>query len=347
MNLIKCLMTQSSCYKGTSKGVPVGILWHDTGAGNQNVKRYVQPDDKAANRAELLRIIGTNANKNDYNHVSNEKGLNAFIGKLADGSVGTVQCLPWNYRPWGCGSGPKGSCNGSPYANNGPHWIQFEICDDGYNSKSYFDKVYKEAVELTAYLCMKYGIDPHGSVQYKDPKKQIPVTVPTILCHQDSYKLGLGSGHADVYLWFDKFGKTMDDVRRDVAAAIAAQQQQDGPEPEPEKEEDMTKEIKAMVKAEVAAQTKTFPQTVKDIFAELTKAGNDALNDNDAGKWSKAAREWAIAKGLTVGNGPGPDGKPNYAWQMPVSFERFMTVLYRYDQMKNAHEADSTPAAEA
>lgn len=346
MNLIKCLMTQSSCYKGTTVGTPVGILWHDTGAGNQNVKRYVQPDDKAANRAELLRIIGTNANKNDYNHVSNEKGLNAFIGKLADGSVGTVQCLPWNYRPWGCGSGTNGSCNGSPKAGGPyPFWIQFEICDDSYKDKSYFKKVYQEAVELTAYLCDKYGIDPLGTVKYADPVKRKTVTVPTILCHQDSYRLGLGSNHGDVYLWFKKYGKTMDDVRKDVAALIAAMHKP--AEPEPEKEEDMTKEIKAMVKAEVAAQIETFQQTVKDIFAELTKAGNDALNDNDAGKWSKAAREWAIAKGLTVGNGPGPDGKPNYAWQMPVSFERFMTVLYRYDQMKNAHEADSTPAAEA
>lgn len=346
MNLITCMMTQSTCYNGTTVGVPVGILWHDTGAGNPTVKRYVQPDDKASNRAELLQIIGTNANKNDYNHVSVDKGLNAFIGKLADGSVGTVQCLPWNYRPWGCGSGTNGSCNGSPKTGGPyPFWIQFEICDDNYKDKSYFQKVYQEATELTAYLCDKYGIDPFGTVKYADPIKKKTVTVPTILCHQDSYRLGLGSNHGDVYLWFKKYGKTMDDVRKDVAALIAAMHKP--AEPEPEKEEDMTEAIKALVKAEVAAQTANFPQTVKNIFAELTKAGNDALNDNDAGGWSKAAREWAIAKGLTVGNGPGPDGKPNYAWEMPVSFERFMTVLYRYDQMQNQPKADSAPAEEA
>jgi hypothetical protein len=49
-------------------------------------------------------------------------GLNAFIGYLRDGSVGTIQTMPWDFRPWGCGSGIKGSCN------NG--WIQFEICED-------------------------------------------------------------------------------------------------------------------------------------------------------------------------------------------------------------------------
>lgn len=224
MNLFTCMMTQSTCYKQTSKGVPVGILWHDTGAGNPNIKRYVQPDDKASDRTALLTKIGKNQYSNDWNHISLQAGVNAFIGKLADGSIATAQVLPWNFRPWGCGSGPKGSCNGSPYANNGPHWIQFEICDDGYNSKSYFDKVYKEAIELTAHLCVKYGINPHGTVQYKDPKKNIPVTVPTILCHQDSYQLGVGCNHGDVLVWFKKFGKTMDDVRRDVAAEIAALQ---------------------------------------------------------------------------------------------------------------------------
>ena len=122
--------------------------------------------------------------------------------------------MPWNYRPWGCGSGSKGSCNGSSSVSNSPFWIQFEICDDGYGDASYFTKAYKEACELTAYLCKLYGINPNGTVSYNG------VTVPTILCHQDSYKLGLGSNHGDVYLWFNKYGKTMANVRADVAALL-------------------------------------------------------------------------------------------------------------------------------
>lgn len=42
------------------------------------------------------------------------------------------------------------------------------------------------------------------------------IVVPTILCHQDSYQLGLGSNHNDIYHWFNKYGKTMEDVRLDV-----------------------------------------------------------------------------------------------------------------------------------
>lgn len=198
-----CMMTQSTCYKGTSKMKPVGVLWHSTGANNPNLKRYVQPDDNASDRAALLAKLGTNTNKNDWNHISHQAGLNCWIGKLADGTVTTVQTMPWDYKPWGCGSGSKGSCN------NG--WIQFEICEDNLADATYFNKVYKEACEITAYLCKLYNIDPMGTVTLNGVK------VPTILCHADSHSLGLGSNHGDVNHWFPKHGKSMATARSDVA----------------------------------------------------------------------------------------------------------------------------------
>jgi hypothetical protein len=108
---LECMMTQSSCYQGTTKMTIKGILWHSTGVNNPTLKRYVQPDDKAPNRAELIGLIGQNKYGNDWNHQAKQAGLNAWIGKLADGTVAAVQTLPWNYRPWGCGKGSKGSCN--------------------------------------------------------------------------------------------------------------------------------------------------------------------------------------------------------------------------------------------
>ena len=203
-----CMQTQSTCYKGTSNMTVKGVLWHSTGANNPNLKRYVQPSDtKPAadtyNKDEWLKLLGTNTNKNDWNHITRQAGLNCWIGKLADGTVTTVQTMPWNYKPWGCGSGSKGSCN------NG--WIQFEICEDGLTDKNYFNKVYKEACEITAYLCDMYNIDPHGTVTVNG------VQVPTILCHADSHSLGLGSNHGDINHWFPKHGKSMKTVRDDVA----------------------------------------------------------------------------------------------------------------------------------
>lgn len=195
-----CMMTQSTCYRKTSKMTVKGVLWHSTGANNPWLKRYVQPDDNAPNREELLALLGKNQYNNDWNHKEVEAGLNAWIGKLADGSIASVQTMPWDFKPWGCG----GACN------NG--WIQFEICEDDLNDRAYFEKVYREACELTAYLCQMYHIDPYGKVG----------SVPTILCHQDSYQYGMGSNHSDVYHWFGRYGKTMDTVRDDVADLLDA-----------------------------------------------------------------------------------------------------------------------------
>lgn len=222
MNLIKCYQTNSTWYKGAKRNsTPVGILWHDTGAGNPNLKRYVQPLSTDSNYTEMMNLLGKNQYGNDWNHIEHQAGLNAWIGKLADGSIATIQAGDWTTCPWGCGGGDKGSCNGNVKVNGstsycGKHWVQFEICDDGYKDKSYFEKVYKEAVELTAHICKLYGIDPKGTVSYNG------VTVPTILCHADSYKLKLGSNHGDVYPWFNKMGKTMDDVRNDVAKLLGS-----------------------------------------------------------------------------------------------------------------------------
>ena len=91
--------------------------------------------------------------------------------------------------------------------------IQFEICEDGLNDKTYFDKVYKEAVELTAYLCKKFGIDPNSTFSYYGK------TVPAIIDHAGSHALGLGSNHADIGHWFRKFlgNNYLEIIRKDIS----------------------------------------------------------------------------------------------------------------------------------
>ena len=198
-----CMQKNSTCYKGTGKMQIKGVLWHSTGANNTWLKRYVQPYEGDAGYNEAIAKLGKNVNKNDWNHITRQAGLNAWVGKMGDGIVGCVQTMPWDYRPWGCGSGPKGSCNDG--------WIQFEICEDGLANETYLKQVYEEACQLTAYLCKKYNINPNGTVNFKG------VNVPTILCHADSNALGLGSNHGDINHWFPKFGKSMATVRADVA----------------------------------------------------------------------------------------------------------------------------------
>lgn len=183
MNLHKLLLTNNDCYKRGQYITPTGIVVHSTGANNPNLKRYVGPDDG---------LLGVNTNNNHWNMSGTGACVNAFIGKLKDGTIATYQTLPWNMRPWGCASGPKGSYNNSH--------IQFEICEDALNDKSYFDKVYKEAVELCAYLCKLYPT----------------IKVSNIVCHSEAHTLGYASNHGDVMHWFPKFGKNMDMFRSDV-----------------------------------------------------------------------------------------------------------------------------------
>lgn len=202
MNLKTLLLTKNACYIAGKTIVPQGIMVHSTGANNPNLKRYVGPDDG---------LLGKNQNNNHWNQ-ANPDGrqvcVHAFIGKLADGSIATYQTLPWNHRGW----------HGGGTANN-TH-ISFEICEDGLTDVSYFNKVYQEAVELCAYLCKMYGLDPT-----KDG---------VLICHSEGYKRGIASNHADVMHWFPKHGKSMDTFRAAVKAVLAGDTA--SPTPAPEKE---------------------------------------------------------------------------------------------------------------
>ena len=70
MKIIECFINQSNWLKQETRKIrPMGVLWHSTGANNTNIKRYVQPDDNAANRDELISIIAKNRYSNDWNHL--------------------------------------------------------------------------------------------------------------------------------------------------------------------------------------------------------------------------------------------------------------------------------------
>lgn len=295
-----CMQTNSTCYKGTSKMIVQGVLWHSTGANNPYIKRYVQPSDNASDRKKMLDLLGKNDYGNDWNHIYLKAGVNGFIGKLADGTVATVQTMPWDYSPWGCGAAYKYG----PSCNNG--WIQFEICEDGLEDEAYFNKVYTEACELTAYLCKMYDLDPQGTVNYKGK------TVPVILCHADAHKLRLGSNHGDVLHWFKKHGKTMDDVRVDVAKIMKMAPEQ----PVKDTKIDTVKEVQKWLndsyfanlvvdgiygaktkKALVKVLQKALGVTVDGVYGPKTNQAIKALKKGSSGSTVKALQ------GLLVCNG--------------------------------------------
>lgn len=99
-----CMQTQNTCYKNANKMTIKGVLWHSTGVNNPNLKRYVQPSEvKPAEdtftKEKWLKVLGKNQYKNDWNRSSSKKCLNCWVGKLADGTVSTIQTMPWEYRP--------------------------------------------------------------------------------------------------------------------------------------------------------------------------------------------------------------------------------------------------------
>lgn len=195
MNLRKLILMNNACFKAGKTIIPKGIMVHSTGANNPWLKRYVGPDDG---------LLGKNQYNNHWNQDrpdGKQVCVHGFIGKLADGTIATYQTLPWNHRGWHSG----GSANDTH--------IGFEICEDGLTDASYFSAIYKEAVELCAYLCRQYGL-----------------TEKDIICHSEGYKLGIASNHGDVMNWFPKHGKSMDALRAEVKKALTLI----NPSPKPE-----------------------------------------------------------------------------------------------------------------
>lgn len=207
MRLRTQLLTKNDCYKAGKTIKVKGVMVHSTGANNPKVSRYVPGDEE----------LGKNASGNHWNQPGIKKCVHAFIGKFADGKIGTVQTLPWNRKGWHGASGKNGSVNDTH--------IGFEICEDALTDPVYFKAAYQEAVELTSMLCKEYGLNPLADC--------------VVICHQEGYRRGLASNHGDVLHWFPKHGKSMDDFRADVKNAMNASNK---PEPEKEDEEMLTYE---------------------------------------------------------------------------------------------------------
>lgn len=196
MNLQKCILTKNECYTKAVKIKPCGIMVHSTGCNNPWLKRYVGPDDGK---------LGKNPYNNHWNAArpgGQQVCVHAFIGKLADGSIATYQTLPWDIRGWHSGYYSKNSTTNA----NKMGYIGFEICEDGLKDKSYLDKVYREAVELCAYLCKTFNLDPT-----KDG---------VIICHKGGNRLKIASNHEDVEHWWPNHGKSMTQFRSEVAKLV-------------------------------------------------------------------------------------------------------------------------------
>lgn len=186
MDITKAYAVNNLCYIAAKKMTPQGIVVHSTGANNPNLKRYVDCPD----------VVGANVNGNHWNTATpggKKVCVHAFIGYDKNKEVRVVEILPLNICCWGVGSGKKGSYNYNP------PYIQFEICEDGLIDHTYYKKAFGVAAEYCAHLCKTFGL-----------------SVEQIVGHNEAYKRGYGSNHADPEHWMKRFGETMDDFRNQV-----------------------------------------------------------------------------------------------------------------------------------
>ena len=206
MRLYTQLLTHNTCYIKGEHIRPRGVMVHSTGCNNPYLRRYVSPGDE-----RIGDPLSTNWNQSGVGACAH-----AFIGRLADGSIAAYQTLPWTMRGWHCGGD-----------GNNTH-ISFEICEDKLADKSYFQATYQAAVELTAYLCKRFGLNPLAD--------------GVVLCHAEGHRQGIASNHADVLHWWGRYGVSMDNFRRDVAEKMKGG------------EHDLTEQqVRAIVREELAA----------------------------------------------------------------------------------------------
>ncbi len=180
MKIIKSYLTKNDCYKLNRPMTVKGLMLHSVATPQPKAEVFI----------------------NAWNKPNITKCVHGFI--QADGKV--YQTLPWNVKGWH---------GGKSYSNT--YYIGVEMCEpatikylntactkikdnDLVGTKNYVMGTYNTAVELFAYLCKKFNLDP----------------MTDIISHKEGYKKGIASNHGDPEHLWNKYGLTMDTFRKAV-----------------------------------------------------------------------------------------------------------------------------------
>lgn len=187
MKLVQSIMTKNPCYTAGRKITVKGLTLHSVGCPQPNASVFIK-----------------NWNTSSYG--------TACVHGFIDGNDGTVyQTLPWNHRGWHCASGPKGSGNNTHIGVEmcEPASIRYTggssfTCSNLSAARTSVKKTYEAAVELFAYLCKLYGLNPTAD--------------GVIISHREGHARGIASNHGDPeHLWNGLgMGYTMNTFRKDV-----------------------------------------------------------------------------------------------------------------------------------
>ena len=179
----KNIAKTDSRFANFQKDGPKGLMLHSVGCPQQNAEVFAK----------------------SWNNAGGNVAVHAVLQE--DGTV--YQCLPWNFRGWHAGGSANNTHIGVEMTE--PDCIKYTsgsnfTCSNLAKAQEQAKGTYKTAVELFAYLCKEFKLDP-----MKD-----------IISHKEGCTRGIASNHGDPeHLWRQlKLGYTMDGFRKDVKAEM-------------------------------------------------------------------------------------------------------------------------------
>ena len=228
MQIKETLCTNNPCYKQGRTITVKGLMLHSVGCPQPSALVFVN-----------------NWNKSTYDRAC----VHAFI----DGNTGVIyQCLPWSHRGWHGGGASNNTHIGVEMCE--PACIKYTsgsnfTCSDTATAKAVVKRTYEAAVELFAFLCKQYNLNPLAD--------------GVIVSHREGHARGIASNHGDPeHLWNGlKMGYTMDGFRKAVAAAMKPA------------EEKPAEPAKTLYRVQTGAFTKKANATA--LAEKLKKAGFD------------------------------------------------------------------------
>lgn len=191
MKIVQSIMANNPCCKKGASIEVKGLMLHSVGCPQPSAESFIKRFD--------------NPNENNV-------CVHAFI----DGNTGTVyQTLPWEHRGWHAGKGVNGSANNTHIGVEmcEPACIKYSggatfTCSDPDEANAVVKRTYDAAVELFAFLCRQFQLDP--------------LQDGVVISHEEGHRRGIASGHSDpTHLWQGlNTAYTMDGFRQDVLQAM-------------------------------------------------------------------------------------------------------------------------------
>lgn len=180
MKLIQSILTKSGCYQAGRTIAVKGLMIHSVGCPQPRASAFI-----------------SNWNRGD---------ANACVHAIVEPGGDVYQTLPWNHRGWHCGGAGNNTHIGVEMTEpatirytGGADWTE---TGDESGTRKHVLATYKYAVELFAYLCKQYKLNPLAD--------------GVIISHSEGCKRGIASNHGDVEHIWGRFGLTMAQFRKDI-----------------------------------------------------------------------------------------------------------------------------------